>query len=172
MRTLICGLVACAMLPGCEKTDSGTPQSVTVPRAGNGHGVNSDPDTPCYRESWYKNGQKRSEGACVCVFHNGECTTGTSDGLQTYWYKSGQKQGEHSYDDGVPYGMWTTWYESGQMQWEQSYDDGVYAGITRTWTEDGTLTACVCFVDGDYTWSDLEQCDTRPCPDPDLAAAP
>jgi hypothetical protein len=139
IRTLTCGLVACAMLVGCAKTESGSPQAVTVPSAAddntstlgggqptNGNtssngdqgnqpptgtddgtpsqGAHTDPDTPCYREPWYKIDQKRLEDACVCLFLVGECTMGVFDGPQTYRYKSGQVLHEGDCDDGVQHG--------------------------------------------------------------------
>jgi hypothetical protein len=203
MRTLTCGLMACAMLMGCEALKGDSPEAVTVPRADNtgstdnststttapsstdgnassandnssGNddparpGVTPSPDAPCFQQSWYKNGQLRFEGECVCIFTNGECTSGAPHGPRLHYFKSGAVQLEWSYDDGVQHGTQTYWFESGQKQVEFNVDQGLYQGLYRSWDEDGTLTACHCYVDHTYNWSDLEQCDTRPCPDPSV----
>jgi hypothetical protein len=160
---------------GNASADNNTPSDGTPPRDGtppgddpSRPGVAPSPDAPCFQQSWYKNGQLRFEGECVCIFTNGECTSGVPDGLRTHYFKSGATQYELSYDDGVQHGTQTYWFESGQRQMEINIDQGLFHGLYRTWDADGTLTGCTCYVDQVHNWSDLEQCDTRPCPDPSV----
>jgi antitoxin component YwqK of YwqJK toxin-antitoxin module len=103
-------------------------------------------------ESFYENGQKRSEnnykdgiydGVSTDWYENGQKQREINfkdrkqDGLWTYWYENGQKLEEVNYEDGKPNGLITRWYEKGQKKEEGNLKDGKYDGLRTWWYENG-----------------------------------
>ena len=81
-------------------------------------------------ETWYENGQKKSEA----IFKDGK-----KDGPWTYWYETGQKKGEGTFKDGELDGLSTLWYENGQKKSEGTFKDGKEDGLTIYWDTHGNI---------------------------------
>lgn len=60
--------------------------------------------------SWYENGQMRSEED-----GNGRGFNGT----ESRWYEDGQLESQMTYSDGEMVGVWTTWHRNGQKSFQQ-----------------------------------------------------
>ncbi len=78
-------------------------------------------------ESFYKEGQKSSEGN-----YNG----GKMQGLWTLWYENGQKCEEQNWKDGELDELTTGWYKNGQKQVETNYKDGKLMSV-EVWKPNG-----------------------------------
>jgi len=110
-------------------------------------------------ESYYENGQKKSEGTYKDDKKDGLWTwwyddgtkregtykDGKEDGLWSYWYENGQKWEEVTYKDGKANGLWIEWYENGQKKSIDTYKDGKRDGLVTQWYENGQK-----YYEGEY----------------------
>ena len=80
--------------------------------------------------AWYRNGNKKTEGAY---------DHGVLIGKFTWWYENGQKQAEGEYLAGVDSGTWTTWHPNGLRESQITYVDGEPIGTWMRWDTEGKL---------------------------------
>ena len=90
-------------------------------------------------ETWYANGQKKSE----VILKDGK-----KDGPWTYWYETGQKKGEGTFKEGELSGLSTLWYENGQKKSEGTFKDGKENGLTIYWDTHGNIIMQRTYKDG------------------------
>ena len=90
-------------------------------------------------QSWWENGQLRSQG---------EHVNGKTQGVWTYWHANGAKKGEGVLREEKPEGVWTYWYENGQKMAERTWVNGVLNGPHTTWHDNGQKADTANFVDG------------------------
>ncbi|MFK7817560.1 MAG: toxin-antitoxin system YwqK family antitoxin [Planctomycetaceae bacterium] len=80
--------------------------------------------------SWYRTGQKQSEGIFQDNVRAGEFT---------WWHKNTQKAVQGTFKDDKPHGTWNWWHENGQKSIQGQYDMGQATGDWLYWKSNGRL---------------------------------
>lgn len=96
--------------------------------------------------SWYKNGQKKSEE---------NYKQGQLYGKFSSWSDSGQILSDGMYVEGKQDGKWTTWFKNGQIKSEIFFQNGQKNGDFRSWNKWGHIQIIGPYLDGkrDGKWT-------------------
>ena len=89
--------------------------------------------------TWYKNGQKETEGQYVNDLPVGHFT---------WWHSNGQKAVEGQYASGDRVGSWTWWHQNGQKAVGGEFVKGVEIGKWTWWKEDGKVANSARITEG------------------------
>lgn len=89
--------------------------------------------------TWYKNGQKESEG---------EYANDVPVGKHVWWYENGQKMLEGRFENGERTGLWTWWHENGQKKASGEFVENGESGRWRWWKDDGKVDYSITFTEG------------------------
>jgi antitoxin component YwqK of YwqJK toxin-antitoxin module len=89
--------------------------------------------------TWYKNGQKETEGQYV---------NDVPVGHVTWWHENGQKAVEGQYANGDRIGSWTWWHQNGQKAVSGDFVKGVEIGKWTWWKEDGKVANSARITEG------------------------
>lgn len=80
--------------------------------------------------SWYRTGQKQSEGIFQDNVRAGEFT---------WWHKNTQQAVQGTFKEDKPHGTWNWWHENGQKSIQGQYDMGQATGDWLYWKSNGRL---------------------------------
>ncbi len=96
--------------------------------------------------TWYKNGDKRSEGRFV---------DGLAEGTYTVWDLGNRKTSETEFVAGKRQGGYRRWYLDGKLEREETYREDRLEGPAVTWHPNGAKRSEGSYVGGkkDGTWT-------------------
>jgi antitoxin component YwqK of YwqJK toxin-antitoxin module len=82
-------------------------------------------------QSWFRNGQLRSQG---------QYQKGKRHGQFTWWHSNGQKQLVGYFENGLRVGKWTQWHVNGMKEQQCSFENDQPVGEWIWWDEQGNVT--------------------------------